>query len=53
MLSPAEVDRIKAEIEKLEKALRRCTDGGIRGQIITWIEKEKRKLTDEAEKGSA
>jgi hypothetical protein len=52
MLPPAEKERIKAEIEKLEKALRECSDGATRGQIINWIEKEKKKLTDEAEKGT-
>jgi hypothetical protein len=33
MLSRGEVAIIKAEIERLEKALKECTDGGIRDQI--------------------
>jgi hypothetical protein len=52
MLSPAEAERIKAEIEKLEKALRECRDGGIKVQIIAWIEKEKSKLAEETKRGS-
>jgi hypothetical protein len=52
MASPGETDRIKAEIEKLEKALRQCTDGGVRGQFIAWIEKEKSKLAEGTKKGS-
>jgi hypothetical protein len=49
MISPADEERIKAEIEKLEKALRECSDVATKGQIINWIEKEKRKLADETE----
>jgi hypothetical protein len=44
MLSRGEVAIIKAEIERLEKALKECTDGGIRDQIERWIEEEKKKL---------
>ena len=44
MLSKREVTIIRAEIERLEKALRECTDGGIRDQIKAWIEEEKKKL---------
>jgi len=32
-----EMAQIKAEIERLEKALRDCTDSGIRGVIQDWI----------------
>jgi hypothetical protein len=44
MLSRGEVATIRAEIERLEKALRDCTDGGIRDRIKAWIEEEKKKL---------
>jgi len=44
MLSRGEVTIIRVEIERLEKALRECTDGGIRAQIKAWIEEEKKKL---------
>jgi hypothetical protein len=44
MLSRGEVAIIKAEIERLEKALKDCTDGGIRDRIKAWIEEEKKKL---------
>jgi hypothetical protein len=43
MLSGGEVV-IRAEIERLEKALRECTDGGIRNRIKAWIEEEKKEL---------
>jgi hypothetical protein len=45
MLSRGEVATIRAEIERLEKALKECTDGGIRDRINAWIEEEKKKLT--------
>ena len=35
---------IRAEIERLEKALKESTDGGIRERIKVWIEEEKKKL---------
>ena len=44
MLSRGEVAIIRAEIERLEKALKECTDGGIRDRIKAWIEEEKKKL---------
>jgi hypothetical protein len=44
MLSRGDVATIRAEIERLEKALKECTDGGIRNRIKAWIEEEKRKL---------
>jgi hypothetical protein len=44
MLSRGDVASIRAEIERLEKALNVCTDGGIRERIEAWIEEEKKKL---------
>jgi hypothetical protein len=44
MLSPGEVAIIRAEIERLEKALKECTDSGIQDRIKRWIEEEKEKL---------
>jgi len=49
MLSRGDVAIIRAEIEKLEKALRECADGGIQDRIKAWIEEEKKKLTDGGE----
>jgi hypothetical protein len=42
MLSPGEVAIIRAEIERLEKALKESTDSGIRDRITIWIEEEKK-----------
>ena len=50
MLSQGEVATIRAEIERLEKALRESTDGGIRDRIKAWIEEEKKKLIGETSK---
>jgi hypothetical protein len=50
MLSRGEVAIIKAEIERLEKALKDCTDGGIRDRIKAWIEEEKKKLVGDDSK---
>jgi hypothetical protein len=36
--------QIKAEIERLEKALRDCTDSGIRGVIQDWIADAQKRL---------
>jgi hypothetical protein len=44
MLSAEETAKIKAEIERLEKARRECTDGGIRKLIEAWIEEQRKKL---------
>jgi hypothetical protein len=49
MLSEAEVAIIRAEIERLEKALRECADGGIRDRIKRWIEDEKKTLLARSE----
>jgi hypothetical protein len=44
ILSPGELAIIRAEIERLETALKECTDSGIRKQIEVWIDDNKRKL---------
>jgi hypothetical protein len=44
MLSPGEIAQIKAEIERLEKARKECTDSGIRQRIEAWIAEQKKKL---------
>jgi len=44
MLSRGDVAIIRAEIERLEKARRECTDEHIRERIEAWIEEQKRKL---------
>ncbi len=44
MLSRAEMAKIRAEIEALEKARENCTDSGIRKLIEGWIEEQKKKL---------
>ena len=54
MLSLGEIAQIRAEIERLERLRKECTDSGIRNQIEAWIEAEKRKLaSDPSKKGSA
>jgi hypothetical protein len=44
MLSPGDIAFLKSEIERLEKARRKCTDSGIRQQIEVWIDDNKKKL---------
>jgi hypothetical protein len=44
MLSPGDRAIVKAEIERLQKAQKGCTDEGIRKKIDVWIEEQKRKL---------
>jgi hypothetical protein len=44
MLSRGEVATIRTEIARLEKALKECTDSGIRKQIEVWIDDNRRKL---------
>ena len=39
-----EIATIRAEIERLEKALKDCADGGLRKWIEGTIEKQKQKL---------
>lgn len=46
MFSREEVRKIKAEIERLEKVRKECTDSGIQKLIEIWIEKEKQKLAN-------
>jgi len=46
MLSRGDVASIRAEIERLEKALNVCTDGGIRERIKAWIEEENKEVDE-------
>jgi hypothetical protein len=39
-----EIARIRAELERLEKALKNCADSGLRKWIEGAIEKQKQKL---------
>jgi hypothetical protein len=39
-----EIAKIRANIERLEKAREACTDSGIRKLIEEWIEEQKHKL---------
>jgi hypothetical protein len=43
MLKPEEIAAINAEIDRLEKALKDCSDSGLRKWIEAAIEKQKRK----------
>jgi len=47
MLSPTEIATIRAELERLEKARRDCSDSGLKRWIETEIEKQKKKLVSE------
>jgi len=49
-ISRTNVAAIRAEIERLQKALQECTDSGVQGQVDAWIEEQKRKVV--AEDGS-
>ena len=44
MLSPGAIQKIRAEIERLEKLREECADSGIRKRIEAWLEAEKQKL---------
>jgi hypothetical protein len=44
---PIRREDIKAEIERLEKALRDCSDSGIRRVIEEWIADAKRRWASE------
>jgi hypothetical protein len=44
MLPPKEIAMNKAEIERLEKLCKECTDSGIQERIAAWIVAEKKKL---------
>jgi hypothetical protein len=46
MLSPEDVERIKAALATLEKARERCTDSGLQKLIDDWIIEVKKKLAD-------
>jgi hypothetical protein len=52
MLSSGERTRIKAEIERLEKAFKECTDNGIGEAIKAWIADLKKELAAGTKKGS-
>jgi len=52
MLSRGEVATVRAEIERLEKALRECTDSGIRKRIEVWIDDNKKKLLSDESQSS-
>jgi len=41
----SEIATIRAEIERLEKALKNCADGGLRKWIEAAIEEQKKKLS--------
>lgn len=47
MLKPEEVAVIKAEIDRLEKALKDCSDSSLRKWIEAAIEKQKQKLASD------
>jgi hypothetical protein len=44
MLSAGQIARLKAEIERLERAGKACTDTGIQNRIEALIEELKQKL---------
>jgi hypothetical protein len=44
MLSPAEIATIRAGIERMERALKDCTDSGLRRWIEAEIGEQKKKL---------
>jgi hypothetical protein len=46
-MPPIKPEDIKAEIERLEKALRDCPDSGIRKVIEEWIAGAKKRLASE------
>jgi len=50
MLSLEEIAQIKAEIERLERLRKECTDTGIRNRVGLWIEAEKKKLASDPSK---
>ena len=43
-MEATELATIRAEIERLEKALKNCADGGLRKWIEAVIEEQKKKL---------
>jgi hypothetical protein len=44
MLPPGEMEKIRAAMERLEKARDECADSGIRTLIEAWIHEQKQKL---------
>ena len=50
MLSSGEIAKIRAEIERLEKAREECNDGGIQKRIEAWIKEQQQKLESEQSK---
>jgi hypothetical protein len=44
MLSPGDIEKLKAEIGRLESALDPCPDSRIRGMIVDRIDELKQKL---------
>jgi hypothetical protein len=52
MLSPADRDRIKADLAAPENAHGSVTDSGIQQVIQDWIEEAKKKLAEGAKKAS-
>jgi hypothetical protein len=50
MLSREEVAKIRGEIERLEKLRENCNDGGIKKSIDSWIEEQKKKLSEDKPK---
>jgi hypothetical protein len=46
MLTPGEIELVKAEIKRLEKARQECNDSGLQKRIDAWIEELKKKLSD-------
>ena len=50
MLSPGEIAKIRADIERLEKARENWNDGSIRKRIEGWIKEQKQKLESEQSK---
>jgi len=44
MPTPEKIATIRTEIERLEKALRECSDSGIRKVIEDWIAEARKKL---------
>jgi hypothetical protein len=49
-MTPEEITRIRAEIERLERLLEECADSGIQKVIEAWIEAEKKKLNSGRQK---
>ena len=46
MLSLGQIAQVRAEIKRLEQALKECRDEGIRKRIVALIEEQRQKLAD-------